>query len=329
MIASQAPLPTLPALSYGPEASGLVAEHGLVRAIVSMAIYLETARGRIVSLADASMPEGPLMLSVQGLGGVIPPLSASAGELFHAGGSTLQIAGKLRIDLSGARPWAPPVVRVSGTETQVSEAARSLAGAIGRHGASTGLGRLAFSVNSLLGMEGDWRARAAVLSPDPLLRASARALHALGHAWQEGDEGALSGAAVRLLGLGPGLTPSGDDLLCGLLAVCKWAERRNPSAARFGAALARTIHSEGAARTTRLSVRLLEHAANGLLYEPAMSVGAALFSGDGAQIEQYAARLFKIGHSSGTDLAVGILIGAMLYNGPANRPEALTGSYTA
>ena len=64
------------------------------------------------------------------------------------------------------------------------------------------------------------------------------------------------GLARRLLGLGPGLTPSGDDLLAGLLL----------GARAFGvplADLAEVIAEQAPRRTTALSARLLRHAIEG------------------------------------------------------------------
>jgi hypothetical protein len=137
-------------------------------------------------------------------------------------------------------------------------------------------------------------------------------LSELDSAWREGDEDGVASAALGLVGLGPGLTPSGDDLLAGMMAVLKWVEPASESAARFGRAVSRRIVAQAPLLTTRLSARLLAYAAGGLLYEPAMRLGAALLEGRRADIEPSATRLFEIGHTSGFDMAAGIIVGANL-----------------
>jgi hypothetical protein len=57
---------------------------------------------------------------------------------------------------------------------------------------------------------------------------------------------------------------------------------------------------------------MLVYAAEGLLYEPAMALGRALFAGRPAETQQAASRLFAIGHTSGVDMAAGIALGAIL-----------------
>ena len=70
--------------------------------------------------------------------------------------------------------------------------------------------------------------------------------------------------------------------------------------------------AEAPSRTTHLSARLLAYAADGILYEPAMSLGAVLFAGRIADIEPSAQRLFGLGHTSGADMSLGIALGTIL-----------------
>jgi hypothetical protein len=98
----------------------------------------------------------------------------------------------------------------------------------------------------------------------------------------------------------------------GCLAALHWQARLGalppePVAARAAAVLAAAPH-----QTTHLSARLLTYAAQGILYEPAMDLGAALLAGDPAAILAPLARLRAIGHTSGTDLAHGLLLATRL-----------------
>lgn len=109
-------------------------------------------------------------------------------------------------------------------------------------------------------------------------------------------------AAVRALaGLGPGLTPAGDDVLVGLVSalVCLG----HPDAAR----VATDVLAEAAGRTTDLSVTLLRHAAAGeCLDAVGQLLQAVCRSGDLAPARHV---LAAVGHSSGPALCLGVRLG--------------------
>jgi hypothetical protein len=94
----------------------------------------------------------------------------------------------------------------------------------------------------------------------------------------------------QLAGRGPGLTPAGDDILCGYVAGLFLFHDRREEAAE--------IALRAAVRTTRLSATLLRHAAVGELPEPAH---AFLVNGD-------ARPLAAFGHSSGLCLRFGLML---------------------
>ncbi len=111
-------------------------------------------------------------------------------------------------------------------------------------------------------------------------------------------------AAARLLGRGPGLTPSGDDLLAGFLV----------GASAFGvdtAALRAATALLAPARTTALSAALLWHARRGECIEQLAAV-AAVIGGHGLPEQAGAAlgRLLAVGHTTGRALALGLAAAA-------------------
>jgi hypothetical protein len=112
--------------------------------------------------------------------------------------------------------------------------------------------------------------------------------------------------ATRLLGSGPGLTPSGDDVLAGFLA----------GAAAFGldaAALREATAVLAPARTTALSAALLWHAARGECIDELAGLAAVLTSQCRPGPEQAGpavSALLSVGHSSGAALALGLVTAA-------------------
>jgi hypothetical protein len=82
-------------------------------------------------------------------------------------------------------------------------------------------------------------------------------LAALRGAVRRADLDAALRTATRLIGLGPGLTPAGDDVMAGTMAGLVLLG--HPAAERFAAA----VSALAAGRTTELSRSLLRHAAAG------------------------------------------------------------------
>jgi Protein of unknown function (DUF2877) len=119
-------------------------------------------------------------------------------------------------------------------------------------------------------------------------------------------------AATALVGLGAGLTPAGDDLLAGAVAALAIfgpavGGRRSGTAPSGLVSRLSAAAAERAVATTRLAADLTRHAAAGAVAEPTAAVCRAL-AGDG-QLEPAVERLLAIGHTSGRDLAEGLLVG--------------------
>lgn len=112
--------------------------------------------------------------------------------------------------------------------------------------------------------------------------------------------GDLAAVFHRLGGRGAGLTPSGDDVLAGILLVAAIEPARRDDLA--GLALA--------ARTTRLSRAFLKWAAAGHSIEPAHALLDAAASDDEAGMRRTAASLAAVGATSGRAMVAGIALAA-------------------
>jgi hypothetical protein len=105
--------------------------------------------------------------------------------------------------------------------------------------------------------------------------------------------------SLDLVGLGPGLTPSGDDFLIGALAMLDALERTNIHAALGSAVIA------AADRTSPLSASFLRAAAAGHVGENLHTMVAAVLTGNADAAVAAAAR---IGHTSGWDALAGAIV---------------------
>ena len=120
---------------------------------------------------------------------------------------------------------------------------------------------------------------------------------AVGHDLRRGDLAAVSG---RLAGRGPGLTPSGDDMLAGVLLVCAM----DPACRGALGRLARS------ARTTTLSRAYLRWAAEGQSVQPAHALLDAAAAGDLNAMGRAARSLAAVGATSGRALMAGMALAA-------------------
>jgi len=104
------------------------------------------------------------------------------------------------------------------------------------------------------------------------------------------------------IGRGPGLTPSGDDLLVGMIAAlwCVGAVTAQPLC-RMGARLEATA----ARQTTDISVEYLHYACRGMAAGVLCDLLSALGSADSSAVLTAVGRLRRYGHTSGMDYLLG------------------------
>ena len=123
------------------------------------------------------------------------------------------------------------------------------------------------------------------------------------------DATAAAAAAAALLGLGAGLTPSGDDFVGGaFFARALLGELGSSDGAAWRRA-AETVRSAARAATTPISAALLGDLMDGHGWSPLQELGLALASDDDAAATSAASRLIRLGHSSGWDLLSGFIAG--------------------
>lgn len=131
------------------------------------------------------------------------------------------------------------------------------------------------------------------------------------------DARAVEDAILRLMGLGEGLTPSGDDILCGLAFL---AAQTSSGLEALLPPLRRSLDT-GAGRTTLLSAVTIGAATAGRGRQSMHDLALALQAGDIDALKDAAARILAIGHSSGADILTGMRLALELAAGAAARPS--------
>ena len=119
-------------------------------------------------------------------------------------------------------------------------------------------------------------------------------------------------AAVPLIGAGPGLTPSWDDLLIGFMAGLRTATSGKPERPGFLTRLGAAIQAAGNA-TTDVSRRVIDRTVAG--YGPPWidDVLAAIAAGNVTRTRRATREALHIGHTSGTDTMLGALLGCAVW----------------
>jgi Protein of unknown function (DUF2877) len=140
-----------------------------------------------------------------------------------------------------------------------------------------------------------------------LRRTAATAATNLEAAAREGDAAVALAAARPLLGLGPGLTPSGDDFLVGFLAGLRSLPGRTIKREHFLCQFGNELGKLAATATNEVARTFVTHAGQGHFTESIVSLGRALAHGSGLTFAAQA--LLSFGASSGADTLVGIIAG--------------------
>ena len=276
----------------GLHAQCFVRRHTRARVAAVFARSLHLAAGNdFLCIGDSSIGNGPLNAIVApGDWTRLGTTTSASGTWAHIDGNAIRAAPAV-FHLAGARSWSPDPWPPA-----------------------TDLGGLAAALNGLkrLARErapADGLARTALGWPadrDTALQRIAGAKLDLLRDWLESRRAPAAAAPppVDLLGLGPGLTPSGDDLLCGLL-VALHATRQIEAARDFAAAIAKVVRCA----TSPLSGAFLRAAGDGLGCEALHAAIVALLQDRAAAVARQVAVLDRIGATSGWDALAGAVLG--------------------
>lgn len=143
----------------------------------------------------------------------------------------------------------------------------------------------------------------------------------------EGDFSMAINGASSILGLGPGLTPSCDDFLAGLLLSLKiggdalLGERK--SALSFFQRVSSEIYREAKEKTTVYSQSFLNEARHGEGPFAMVELIHSLMTKDVHQISAVSKTAIKMGETSGADFATGIYFGIRFLVSIVERIEGL------
>ncbi len=277
---------------------------GRVAGVFRRGFYLQNSAGAYVCIGGAQIGAGALSALVE------PPAAEPVcweelvfpGQPFSAAGGEVAIGDSLLVSFRGATAWQPPLPRGSLRPPLLRRHLHLLRGAArGRAPA----GGLAFLMEGIAPADGD--GLEALVACRGLVAAGALAgwlTDALAEAPATSAATKLApppAAAGGLLGLGPGLTPSGDDLVGGVLL----ALHALPSP-RVAGALGRWALALARRASPPISGAQLAAAAQGQGAEALHQTLRGLGRDPGWHPAPHLRRLAALGHTSGWDALAGI-----------------------
>ena len=257
-----------------------------VHSVFLRACNIETQAGELITVVSPGSGNLP-----HGIRCAAPFARLRQGQAANLEGATLRVpAADFMVDLSRAALWNGKVAAAS-PGLRGAEVQRALRDHAPDQGIAPGL----FSSGSpRSALERALNARLAQVLP------------VLARATEARDAGAVVLALGALVGLGPGLTPAGDDFIVGYLAALWSRAYRDPGIAALLRALAAPV-GQLSLRTNAISRQMLRDAAQGHFAERLAEVVHCVCGG--GDVAGSARRALGIGHSSGADTLCGLLFG--------------------
>ena len=274
---------------------------GRVLAVLTRAVYLESDDGELVWLTTAEVP-----MHGRGIGLRETLPRPGVESTYVVRGDGLALDGWPVLTWGKARVWRPPPVCVEarlslGDLGQYLPGVRSFVDALP---APRGFGVM---LGSIMGRPQEIAFDIEAAGNSLVLRQGLPAIAAIMAACRACDPGATLAAAEDLIGLGEGLTPSGDDFIGGMLFGVATLHEVYGLPARIPSDALRRFLATAQQRTNRISHTLLRDYAVGQGPEPLHRYLHALMAGEPvAAISRLASDVIRIGHSTGWDCLTGL-----------------------
>ena len=319
---------TWQAKCIGAKAKSLVTVPGFsgrVLAVLSDVAYLSGRDGELLWLFREGVP-----LHGRGILLSFPLQCLHSGQDFLMEGHSLKIGRDLAIDLSRTVEWTPNPLRKReiGPLVRVTDLVRQLPGIIAPDISDDGPGQVILGLASILN---GWNE--ATFSPESWQLPILSPVFALMSHCLEGGLSEIETRGRELVGLGPGLTPCGDDFLGGLFFAAHWLQEAYPGELRLETQSIFNLIHWAKNQTHPISHVVMSDLAVGQGPEPLHNLLRLLLKGedhDGRTMDAIDC-LSKIGYTTGWYILAGVLtcllsVDVKQYDCMAHRSQRVTGT---
>lgn len=276
---------------------------GEVLASFQHSAYVRLEQDDVICLCSAALRAGPLNVTVEAPEAFFARLRQGAPVWTCA--DCLHVDALYRFEFGSVAEWHPPRLSDRASWCAVKDGFALLARRLQDHRLSEGLGPLLPQLCS------DWK-NLRVPGGGGELGVLDLAVPALGDllAWLSRAAATGDGPpppVAGLIGLGPGLTPSGDDVLCGILVGLHATGRIELAGRLAEAAMREAAMREAAEGTGIISRAHLACACLGLGSEALHEALNALLACNAPALDRALDALARTGHSSGWDGLAGLV----------------------
>jgi Protein of unknown function (DUF2877) len=281
-----------------------VAEQGTVIASVTGAAYLHNQHGEICWLIPLDAPMHQRGIKTVGQ---IPRLRT--GSRYQVADHHLVIDSTTRLDLRHSQTWIEPSVPVDGiiSISALSGSLRYIADQLLNMCDPYGFGCLIQPILQLATQQEN------VLTPcfeNKIAEKAWPEVKGMIRARRERDDEQFFHHAKSLVGLGQGLTPSGDDLLGGFFFSMKLQKTCYAQIVTLPAYNHSDLNLQWSPLTSWLSCSILLDNIDGHSVEPMHHFAAGILTGAPAdRLLSHARTLLSLGHSTGWDMLAGFIAG--------------------
>lgn len=263
---------------------------GKVTGITSKGIFLDAER-RILFLTTADY-KSPYNLQLPELASMVERLQVGdAWKVLDR--SILFMDEELRVDINNAMVWCPEPLTVIETDSQYQY----------KH--------MQEVVNQIYHQDPakGWAFLVPSRPQNSLEAAIIRMTSEFTSSYNKADLDGCLAASRPILGLGGGLTPSGDDWLAGFILLHARRNQATGTPSDFQVAYNKALIPLAFERTTSISANRIEAACNGWAEELFIKVADRLFTQSVNISEADLQTIVNFGHSSGVDTCMGIWAG--------------------
>jgi hypothetical protein len=272
-----------------------------VHSVFEHVVNLDAGDGTLLTLAHRGADDAPdsIVVDLHSWSG----LGLAPGTVAQLSDRRIDLGERMVVALAGARPWQGRLPAYAQDESRLR--------------ANLPLAQFFL----------DWRSKgigvrtSADGDPGAFDRALATAFRGaaagLCRALTHGDERTAHQHIGCLVGLGPGLTPSGDDFLLGLLAALNVPGSPRQALRRIGTFVIECAESH----THLISAAALRHAARGRVRGRVIGLCDALMRAPSTSMLPALDDVMRIGSTSGSEMASGVFAGFRLHLDRQARPS--------
>jgi len=274
---------------------------GHVIASGSSALYLRGDRDEIMGVGRLNQPAHTRYLLAS-----LEPLSIPTGTKAWSDGKKLSFEDGKKIELSDATIWqghGPDSLNVIPVDKV--DVGAALQSAMSLHSGQN----LVASLKRIYGHDHEY-AETQTSYEETFLDAATESIRTVAGLCKHGSFGMDVEAVRQLVGLGPGLTPSGDDFLGGLLFAVWHLNAVYPSIISSNTESVDGLLGFASSQTNQISYAILTDFAVGQGPSPLHDLLDALLTGQPiSTVSDCIRQVGAIGHSSGWDILAGFMVG--------------------